>query len=59
MSDAPAETEYRIDFSIMRRQPGEEDFTEFAFGSTSAEHSIDQAGHMAHSAIQNEEWDVV
>ncbi|WGW12729.1 hypothetical protein LWF01_02860 [Saxibacter everestensis] len=55
-----SETEYRIDFSILSREPGEEDFTEIGFGSTAAESSIGQAaGHMAHGAIQNQEWDEV
>lgn len=51
-------SEYRIDFSIMRREEGEEDFSEYAFGSTWAESSIYAAGYMALSAIQNEEYDI-
>lgn len=49
--------EFRIDFSIMRRREGEEDFAEYGFGSTTAENSIDMASHMALSCLQNEEWD--
>lgn len=50
--------EYRVDFTITRRLPGESDFTEYAVGSTPAETSIDQAAHMAVSAIQNGEYDL-
>lgn len=50
--------EYRVDFTITRRLPGESDFTEYAVGSTPAETSIDQAAHMALSAIQNGEYDL-
>lgn len=49
--------EYRIDFTITRRRDGEDDFTEYAFGSTPAEASIEQAAHMAISAIENGEYD--
>jgi len=58
MSDAE-NAEYRVDFTIMRRLPGEDDFTELGFGSTTAEDSIDQAAHMALSNLQNEGWDEV
>ena len=52
-------TEYRIEFSITKREEGEEDFTEFAFGYTGANSTIDDAGLEAHSAIQNSEWNEV
>lgn len=52
-------TDYRIDFSIMKREDGEEDFTEFAFGSTMSSSTILEAGFDAHAGIQNEEWDEV
>lgn len=51
--------EYRIDFSVMRRLPGEDDFSEVGFGSTTAEESVRAAGDMAHASIQNDEWDEV
>lgn len=51
-------SEYRIDFQIMRRRDGEDDFTEYAFGSTPAEVSIDQAAHSVLSALQNDEYDI-
>lgn len=50
--------EYRIDFQVMRRKPGEEDFTEYGFGSTWASNTIDEAAHDVLSALQNNEWDV-
>lgn len=50
-------TDYRVDFSIMKRETGQEDFTEFAFGSTMSSTTIQEAGFDAHAAIQNEEWD--
>ena len=51
-------SEYRIDFQVMRRLPGEEDFTEHGFGSTCASGSIYEAAHDVLSALQNNEWDV-
>lgn len=51
--------DYRVDLSIMKRETGQEDFTEFAFGSTMSSTTIQEAGFDAHAAIQNEEWDEV
>ena len=51
--------EYRIDFTITRRRPGEDDFTEVGFGSSGAWPSLDEAGHIAYSAIQNDDWEPV
>lgn len=48
--------EYRIDFTIERRRPGE-DFTEVRYGSSGAWSSIDQAAHIVQSAVQNGEWE--
>ena len=59
MSELDLDVEYRVDFSILRRRSGDEDFTEIGFGSTMPEASIDQAAHMALSALQNDEWDEV
>lgn len=50
-------TEYRIEFSIQRRNEAEEDFTEIGFGSSGAWDDVDQAGHMVGSAVQNREWE--
>ena len=51
--------EYRIEFSINRRDEddGEDDFTEIGFGSSGAWSSINQASHMAASAIECREWE--
>ena len=49
--------EYRIDFQVMRRQVGEEDFTEHGFGSSGAWGTVAQASHIAASAIEAREWE--
>lgn len=50
--------EYRVDFSITRRLPGEDDFTEIGFGSSGEWGSVEQANHMASSVIDRpEEWE--
>lgn len=52
--------EYRVDFSILRRLPGEDDYTEVGFGSTPGDNAtISDAAHDALSALQNDEWDEV
>lgn len=51
------ETEYRIEFTITRRQPGDDDFSEIGFGSSGAWASLDQCTHMLSSAVQNGEWE--
>ena len=40
------ETEYRIDFTITRRQPGDDDFAEIGFGSSGAWPDVEQCAHM-------------
>lgn len=52
--DRPA---YRIEYSVQRRLPGDDDFTEIGFGSSGEWSSVDQAGHMVESALQNREWE--
>jgi hypothetical protein len=51
--------EYRIEFSIQRRQPGQDDddFTEIGFGSSGAWASVDQCAHMVETAVQRREWE--
>lgn len=51
--------EFRIEFTIQRRQDGadDDDFTEIGFGSSGAWSTVDQAGHMLLSAVQNREWE--
>lgn len=50
--------EYRIEFSVQRRLPGNADFTEVGFGSSGAWDTVDQASHMAASGIENREWEI-
>lgn len=50
-------TVYRSDFSIMKREAGEKDFTELGLGSTASSSTIQEAGFDAYSSIQNDEWD--
>lgn len=49
---------YRIDFQVMRRSGDDEDFKEYAFGSTWECDTVSEAGHFAYSAIQNDEFDI-
>lgn len=55
MSD---ETEYEIVYTIRRRQPGEEDFTEIGFGISGAWTDPAQCGHILLSDMQNYSWEV-
>jgi hypothetical protein len=49
--------DYRIDYTITRRQDGEDDFTEIGFGSSGAWSDVSQAAHMVQSSVQNREWE--
>lgn len=49
--------EYRIEFSIQRRDDGAADFTEVGFGSSGAWSDVDQAAHDLQSAVVNREWE--
>ena len=51
------DAEYRIDFTITRRLPGEDDFTEVGFGSSGATGGVGQAAHLLESAVANREWE--
>lgn len=51
------ETDYRIEYTIQRRKPGEDDFTDIGFGSSSGWGTPDQAVHMVASEVQNYGWD--
>lgn len=51
------ETEYRVEYKLTRRQPGEEDFAEIGFGSSGAWHSVQFAAHIVHSDIENGTWE--
>lgn len=50
-------TEYRIDYTITRRRPGEDDFAEIGFGSSGAWTGIDQCADMVGAAVQHREWE--
>ena len=49
--------DYRIEFTIQRREPGDEDFTDIGFGSSGSWGSLDGATHMADSLLQSREWE--
>lgn len=49
--------EYRIDFSIQRREEDEEDFTEIGFGSSGAWDDLAACTHMIDSGVSNWEWE--
>jgi hypothetical protein len=51
------ETEYRIDFTITRRQPGDDDFAEIGFGSSGAWPDVEQCAHMLESDITHRQWE--
>lgn len=53
------EDEFRIEYTITRRRPGqdEDDFTEIGFGSSGAWASLDQCAHMLSAAIEHKEWE--
>jgi hypothetical protein len=50
-------TEYRIEYSIQRQEPGEEDFTEIGFGSSGAHVDLDSAAYAVESDVQNGIWE--
>lgn len=50
-------TEYRIDYTITRRQVGDEDFAEVGFGSSGAWENINAASYAMESDIQNRQWE--
>lgn len=50
-------TDYRIDFTITRRKPGEDDFSEIGFGSSGAWDSPEQAADMIGADLQHGTWE--
>ncbi len=52
-----ADADFRITFSIERRLPGEDDFTEVGFGTSGTSSTVDHAAHLLNSALQNGEWE--
>lgn len=53
-------SEFRIDYTIHRRNAGHDDFTEIGFGSSGGDHSdVDAALYAIQSDIQNRQWETV
>ena len=50
---------YRIEYTITRRLPDEEDFTEIGFGSSGAWSSLGAAAYAIESDIQNGTWETL
>lgn len=50
-------SDYRIEFQVQRREPGDEDFTEIGFGSSGGWGSVDQAAHILQSMVDHREWE--
>lgn len=51
------ETLYRIEYTVQRRLPGEDDFTDVGFGSSGEWSDLDAADHALGSYIQNRQWE--
>ena len=51
------EIDYEIVYTLRRRLPGEEDFTEIGFGTSGMWSTPDECAHMLSSAVQNYEWE--
>jgi hypothetical protein len=49
--------DYRIEFTVHRREDGEEDFTEIGFGSSGACGDVDAAAYEAQTILQRREWE--
>ena len=52
-----SEIEYRIEYQIQRRMPGEDDFTEIGFGSSGGWNSVQAAIYAVESDVQNRNWE--
>lgn len=52
-----ADVEYEVTYSLRRRLPGEDDYTEIGFGVSGEWSNPAMAGHMVLSALQNYEWE--
>jgi hypothetical protein len=49
--------EYRIDYTITRREEDDDDFTEIGFGSSGAWDSPNMCAHMMSSDIEHGQWE--
>ena len=50
-------TDYRIEFTIQRREPGDDDFTDIGFGSSGTWDDVETALYSVQSTIQNRVWE--
>lgn len=50
-------TQYRIEYTIQRRLPGDEDFSDIGFGSSGAWEDPRQCAHIVSSDVDNEGWE--
>ncbi len=50
-------TDYEIVYTLRRRSPGEEDFSDIGFGISGIWSTPDECGHMVLSDIQNYAWE--
>lgn len=58
MSDSHDDgAEYRIEFTLQRCLPGEDDFSDIGFGSSGAWDSPATCAHMISSDIDNDIWE--
>lgn len=57
MSRVSEPVEYRIEYTIQRRLPGADDFSDIGFGSSGAWDSTRDAAFAVDSAIQNHSWE--
>jgi hypothetical protein len=51
------DTDYEIVYTLRRRLPGEEDFTEVGFGVSEMWSTPGECAHMVLSAVQNYGWE--
>ena len=51
------EAEYRIEYTIQRRRPGDEDFTDIGFGSSGGWADVDAALYAMSSDVDNRQWE--
>jgi hypothetical protein len=52
-----SDVEYRIDYTISRRGPGDDDFKEIGFGGSCGAATVNAAAYDVKSDIQNRNWE--
>lgn len=52
------ETDYEIVYTLRRRLPGDEDFSEIGFGTSGMWSTPGECAHMLSSDVQNYGWEV-